>query len=116
MSRGGDNSAAHSALVNSILLALGRRKDCKFWKNPVGLFVPWASKSFAPPEKIGIAGQADIIGIVAPGLFMAIECKTGAGVARERQKDWEKMVLGLGARYKICRTVQDAIDLVEKKY
>ena len=107
-----NNSAEHTALVNSILLALGRRPDVLIWKSQNGVFR--AMEDHRRIVKTGVNGQSDISAIVAPrGRFVSIEVKTGKGVQSSAQKAWQKAVKDRGGIYCLARCVMDAEFAIE---
>lgn len=100
-----DRSAAHTALVNDVLIAHGARPDLCLWKANV-----MAAQTRAGAwVQAGTPGQADIIGIRAPsGQLIGLEIKTGSGTQSREQKSWQAMVERFGGAYCVVRSVQDA--------
>lgn len=108
-----NHSAAHSNLLNSILLALGRHSDVLIWKTQNGTF-----RAMDNPSRIvktGNPGSSDIFAVVAPsGRFVSIEVKTGSGVQSDAQKCWQASVERRGGIYGVVRSIEDALKLIEK--
>lgn len=63
--------------------------------------------------RFGCPGSADIIAVMAPGLFVGIEVKTPEGKQSPGQKAWAKRVENLGGLYWLVRSVEDVIDYLE---
>lgn len=101
---------SESDVMQSILLALGSRPDCRLWRNNTGrLLNPKSGRWVA----FGLKGSADILGILQGGRFLAIETKTPAGRLRPEQIAFRRMVEGLGGLYVVARSVDDAVTAVE---
>lgn len=117
----GDQSAAHSALVNACLLYLGQRDDILVCKRHVGLFR--RVKGDPQVYKIGTDGEADIQGVwlrlarkhvramnpptIIVGQAFAIECKTGNARLNTDQKNWRDKFESVGGLYVVARDVTD---------
>jgi len=54
-----------------------------------------------------LPGSSDIIGIIKPGKFLAIEAKTGQSKQSDKQKNFEKMIISLGGIYILARDLAD---------
>jgi len=65
--------------------------------------------------KYGLAGSADITGILKNGKRVEIECKTGKGKLHLRQKAFQKMILDHEGIYIVARSVDQVISDIEKK-
>lgn len=103
------SSAEHSDLVNKILLALSASGRCTAWKNATG-----AAKIKNQYIKFGLPGSSDIIGILEPtGQFICAEVKTGHAKQTQAQINFQNMILRRGGRYKVCRSVDDALELIK---
>jgi hypothetical protein len=67
---------------------------------------------YGMPIKVGITGQADIMGIrKSDGRLIGIECKTGTGRLSDAQIQWAKVMREFGARVIECRAVEDVENL-----
>ncbi len=99
---GNNQSAAHSALVNEILMIFGGRKNLTLWKNATG-----AVKIGARFLRFGMKGSPDILGIADGGRFVGIEVKTGAAKQSPEQKLFQAMVFRRGGLYVLAHCVDD---------
>jgi hypothetical protein len=54
-------------------------------------------------------GSADLVGLVRPGRFFALECKAGRGKETPEQLAWAKAVRAMGGFVATVRTVDEAI-------
>jgi len=73
------------------------------WNTPNGLFLTlWNSKI-----KIGIEGQADIMGIRNDGKFIAVECKVGRDFLKPEQIKWAEMIKKYNGVWIQVRTIED---------
>lgn len=62
------------------------------------------------------AGAADLCGMVlGPGVFLAIEIKTGGGVKRADQRAWHSAVHGGGGIAITCETAAQAMALLRSE-
>ncbi len=102
---GGVQTAAHSALVNEILLACGSRKDLTLWKNATG-----AVKIGERFLRFGMRGSPDIIGIAEDGRFVGIEVKTGGARQTPEQKLFQAMVFRRRGVYILAHCLKDVED------
>lgn len=90
------------AFQQRLLLALGRRKDMRVWRQNVGSVLVRDARGkvqrtfrAGPPN-----GAADITGIVRPeGWRHEVECKAPKGKTAAHQKAWERMVTDAGGVY-----------------
>lgn len=106
-----NNSAAHSKLVNEILVALSRA-GVLCWKQHQGRVLTLSGK----PIKVGLNGAGDINAILPPrGRFASIDAKTGSGVQSDKQEKFQKAVEKQGGLYLVARSVEDALELVEQE-
>lgn len=107
--RGGNNSAAHSALIADIRLKLGREPDLVLWQNGVAGGEVWAPETGrARHFKAGLPkGSSDLVGICR-GRFIAIEVKTGRGKARPGQLEFQECVRKHGGFACIVHSVDEA--------
>lgn len=106
-----NNSPAHTALVNQIMLAIGARPNCRVFQNNVGFAKDPISGQVV---KFGTKGMADLLAIVGP-YHLWIECKTGKGVLSEQQKRFRQTILTVAgeAHHVVARSVEDAVNAVE---
>lgn len=72
------------------------------WKNATGV-----AERGGRVIRYGLKGSADILGIVAPGRFLAIEVKTGSAVQTAEQKAFEAVISGMGGLYVLARAADD---------
>jgi hypothetical protein len=101
---------SETILMQSILLALGCRPDCRVWRQNTGrLPDPRTGRWIS----FGLKGSADILGILRGGRFLAIETKTPTGRLRPEQVAFRDMVTSLGGLYVVARSVEDAVLAVE---
>lgn len=103
-------SRDHSNLKNLIRIELGRRKDVVVWNNESGVA---EYGSFMVRYGVG-KGGSDLIGIVNTGRFIALEVKTGNAVPDKNQKLFLRLVNKFGGYGVVVRSVQDAVNAVEK--
>lgn len=95
-------------LVSAILEALRLEPGVVAWRNNVG-----AMRSATRYIRFGLGtGSADIIGIVRPGKFLALECKTEKGKASLDQATWRYVVEDHGGIYGLVRSVAEARDVI----
>lgn len=106
-----NNSKAHQELLDQVLLALGKRPDVRLWKNATGVARSLDSERVV---SFGLKGSSDLIGILKTGKFLAVEIKTGKAVQTEQQKNFQAMIERFGGLYILARSVQDALDQLEK--
>lgn len=100
-----------TALVQSILLALGSRDDCRVWRNNTGKLPDPRTGRWVT---FGLRGSADILGLLRGGRFLAVECKTRTGRLSPEQCSFRDMVLRLGGCYVVARSVEDAVNAVDE--
>jgi len=96
-------------------------KACLEWLNIYGAFV-WRNNTGCLKDKtnrpvfFGKPGSADIIGVLPGGRFIAVECKTPKGKLSEKQKEFLQNVEEMGGLTVVARSVDDVINVVEKRY
>jgi len=106
-------------IQSEIMLELSKR-GILVWRNQVGTFRALHSDGII---KIGQAGQPDLMAIMEIeitqemvgkklGTFVSIEVKAQKGIQAKQQKLWQFAVEKRHCKYKLCRTVQDAVDLI----
>lgn len=107
-----NHSAAHSILVNEILLLIGRRypKLCRAWKSAAGVA---RSMDGERVIRFGLEGGADISGIFCDGVRLEIEVKTGSGKQRDSQIAFEQMIKNFRGRYLVARSLDDVIAFLD---
>lgn len=92
-----------SSVVHDVLLLWGAHPRLRLWRQNTG-----AATLNGRLVRFGTPGAADIQGIIRPtGRFLAIECKSTTGAARENQKKWRKMVEDHGGLYILARSVEE---------
>ena len=99
------SSAAHSELVNKILLELGSTKYVRLWKNSTGMAYSASGNAIS----FGLPGSGDLIGILKNGRFISIECKTGSATQTKNQKNFHKMIETFGGLYILARPGDDIL-------
>lgn len=112
-----NHSRAHTALVKSILLALGSRPDLMLWENTTGnLRAVESDRRIA----VGLPGSPDIIGVLAipspdgpRGRFIGIEVKTGEATLSPQQRAFHARAGQLGALLIVARSVDEAVAAVD---
>ncbi len=105
-----NRSAAHTALCNALLLALGSRPDLgKFWKQATGS-IETPSGAYI---RYGLVGSADMSGILCTGQRCELECKTGSAVQSKEQKNFEAMITEYHGVYILCRDIQVVLTTLE---
>ncbi len=62
-----------------------------------------------------VSGVADLLLLLPNGehAFLALECKTEKGRQTDLQKNWQKAVEKLGAKYVIFRSVAEFIEIID---
>ncbi len=105
-----------TAIQREIMLAVGNRPDVRIWRNNSGVARQRRKDgSKGRPVKFGLVpGAADIIGIIAGGRFLAIECKTINGRLSQNQKQWRAVIERFGGLYILARSAQEAVTQLEK--
>lgn len=93
------------SIQNAILLAVQERYPLGlFYRRNVG-----AVKTDHGFVKFGMAGQADIAGILN-GFAIEIEVKADRGKQSEAQANWQRAVERAGGVYILARSVEDVLD------
>ena len=93
----------HSQLKRIILIRYGSDPRCRIFNCPTGVYYT----DTGIPVKVGVKGQADILGIRCDGIFLAIEVKAGHDRLRPEQQSYRDMVLKFGGRWVEARTPED---------
>ena len=107
---------------NPALLAVGARPDVLVWRQQSGLF-----RQYEPPHnpvRVGTPGIADSMAVVAVkitpdmvgktiGVAVAPEYKTATGKQSDRQKDWQAAFESRGGIYRLIRSADEMLALVD---
>lgn len=94
-------------ILKEIMVALGNEPDLRIWRNNVGAL----SDVTGRVVKYGLCpGSADLIGILRPGRFFALEVKTDRKGSKpsDDQINWAIVVREMGGFYAVVRSVADA--------
>jgi hypothetical protein len=106
------SNAAHSALVNAILAAIGALPGVVGGANASGLaryMSERSGKRFAVPYGWPMKGGPDILFAVAPfGRLLALECKTGDATTTKEQRACHVALRAVGVSVAVVRSVDDA--------
>ena len=105
----GSNSAAHSALVEDLILA-GSTHFSRLWKQPVGTGRALKSERVI---RFGVRGMADCGGILGCGKRLEVEAKTGTGRLSADQKRWKETIERFRGVYLTARSVHALEELLE---
>lgn len=103
---------SETQIVKSILgaLQLKYKKIGHFWRSNTGA-VKTERGGFL---RFGEVGSPDILGILAPaGRLVAIEVKTAKGKTSTAQEAWLNEARALGAVAGVCRSIDEAFELIE---
>lgn len=108
-------------IQNISLISIGQRGDVLAWRQNVGKFRTLFSDEVV---SCGIAGQGDI-GMVVEcivtesmigkkiGIAVNAEFKTETGRQSNEQKSWESAFKSRGGVYRVCRSADDLVALVD---
>ncbi len=107
--------APETDLVANILAALARRGVWS-WRVNSSLSVVGATKTTARRVIKGApAGTPDILGVLRPsGVLFGLEAKVAGRVQNPAQRVWEARAQLHGARYRVVRSVSDALAAVDE--
>lgn len=116
---------SESEVQSAIRLHLGQLPDVRVWRNTVGDLPAALSGGRKTRVKFGLAvGSSDLLCIVAPaGRWLAIEvkestwkpAKSGKKFEQEQeQRDWIAVVEKFGGVGGFARSVDEAMELVER--
>ena len=100
--KGGNQSAAHSALVNACLLAIGRIPG-------VIAFRTNSSAGGLMHQRGLPLGWPDITVLMAGGRVAFVECKTGAAKISQTQVDFAHAVHTVGVNVHVAHCADDAV-------
>lgn len=90
-----NNSKLHQEFLDDILFAVGSLPNVRVWPRFVGLVR--AYDSYEKIFRVGIVGESDIDGIIAPsGRKIGIEIKTGSGKLSKEQIKYRDMIKKFG--------------------
>lgn len=107
---------------NPAFLAVGTRNDVMIWRQQVGLYRLYHNPEIA--VEIGRAGMADsCMGVavtITPdmvGKRVAVLCqpefKTAKGKQAEAQHRWQRAVTAIGGIYRLIRSPEELLKMVE---
>lgn len=97
-----------SSIQDAIRVALGTESDLVLWRNNVGQAEHWTGREVSR-VRYGLApGSADLVGVLSPGRFFALEVKTPKGRAAEEQRLWLELVRRMGGFAAVVRSVDEA--------
>jgi hypothetical protein len=116
---------SEAQVQSAIRLALGQLPDVRVWRNSVGELPAQLSGGRKTRVKFGLAvGSSDLLCIVGPrGRWLAIEVKAGdwkparSGSKfkhEQEQRDWIAIVENFGGVGGFARSVDEAMELVER--
>jgi hypothetical protein len=121
-----NRSAAHTALLRDIRLALGRESDLVLWQVNQGHGEDKEGRHFAQGM---VRGASDLIGIVRVertfwvgicaetfevGRFIALEVKTGKATLSKDQEAFRDCVQRYGGFHAVVRSVDEAKVAIER--
>lgn len=87
---------------NDILRAFGTIPQLRLWRANVGV-----ARIDRRIVRFGIAGQADLTGILPDGRRLEVEVKSATGRQTARQKDFQDMIERFHGVYILARSVED---------
>lgn len=89
-------------IQNAILREFGTRPDMRVWRANVGVgFYGRRAVRF------GVAGQADLTGILPDGRRLEIEVKAAGGRPSRDQRAYQRIIESFGGVYVLARSVDD---------
>jgi hypothetical protein len=97
-------------IQQAIRIALGDEPDLVLWRNNTGSAEAWdPSSGTTRVHKFGLAvGSADLVGILRPGRFFALEVKQTRGRVSPEQEAWLALVRRMGGFAAVVRSVDEA--------
>jgi hypothetical protein len=110
------NEPTEAQVINAILIYLAALQAtgviARFWRNNTGALSigDEGKKRFV---RFGEPGLPDIIGIMANGRFLGLECKRPSGVISKPQAEFVAMADGCGAVCGVVRSIDDVQKLLE---
>jgi len=96
-------------IQNDILSKFGTRSDMRLWRANAGV-----AKYKDRVVKFGVAGQADLTGILPDGRRLEIEVKGPKGKQSKEQIAYQAMITRFGGLYILAYAVQDVTDALER--
>lgn len=106
------SSAAHTALVKEILVAIGALPGVVAGANASGqarYVSERTGKSFHVPYGWPTKGGPDILVVVAPlGRLIALECKTGDATPTKEQRSCHAALRAVGVAVHVVRGIDEA--------
>jgi hypothetical protein len=110
--KGKGSSAAHSALVNAVLAAIGALPGVIAGANASGrakYVSERTGRTYVVPYGWMAPGGPDILAVVAPlGRLVAMECKTGDATTTTEQRACHTALRRVGVAVHVVRSVDDA--------
>ncbi len=93
---------------NEILRTFGARPDMRLWRANVGVArLGGPRRNGGRVVRFGLAGQADLTGILPNGLRLEIEVKSSGGRQSPEQRCYQAMILRFGGVYVLAHSVED---------
>ena len=101
---------SETQIQQAIRIALGDEPDLVLWRNSTGQTEEWnPNDGSSRALRYGLAvGSADLVGILRPGRFFALEVKTAKGRVRPKQETWLALVRRMGGFAAVVRSVDEA--------
>ena len=97
-----------SEIQNEILRTFGTRPDMRLWRANVGVArLGGQRRGGGRVVRFGLAGQADLTGILPNGLRLEIEVKRDGGRQTLEQCRYQAMIQRFGGVYVLARSVED---------
>jgi len=93
-------------IQQEILIALGRRPDCRVWRQNSGTAPSWDGKRVV---RFGVPGCADISGLLIDGRRLEIEVKKAGGKQSPDQVNFQRMIERFGGVYMLVYSVAEAV-------
>ncbi len=102
-----DPPVSESAVVSACLVALSAQPGVRVFRNNTG-----AIKMDHRMVRFGLAGSADILGIIAPhGRVLAVECKSATGRQSKQQSIFQRVIERHGGLYILCKSSDECLRL-----
>lgn len=89
-------------IQNEILRVFGSRSDMRLWRANTGV-----ARYGDRVVRFGVAGQADLTGILPNGTRLEIEVKDAKGRQSKSQQNYQRMIERFGGVYILARSVDD---------
>ena len=100
-------------IQRDIMLALSEA-GCLVWRNNTGAYTDPRSGAYIR-YGVGGKGGADLIGITPAGKFLAVEVTSKTGRTTTEQTNFVCAVLQAGGIAGVCRSADDALDLIKQQ-